>query len=103
MDQTMMNKEHMTHRTLGLIGIFVMTISASLGQTEAIYQAKFDSANAAYARGEFSLAQSGYESLLEDRVHFASEFNLGNAFFKQQQFGLAILHYERARQLTPNN
>ena len=103
MDQTMMNREHMLHRTLGLIGIFVMTISASLGQTEAIYQAQFDSANAAYARGEFSMAQSGYESLLEDRVHFASEFNLGNAFFKQQKFGLAILHYERARQLTPNN
>ena len=103
MDQTMMNREHMPHRMLGLIGIFVMTFSASLGQTEAIYQAQFDSANAAYARGEFSLAQSGYESLLEDRVHFASEFNLGNAFFKQQKFGQAILHYERARQLTPNN
>ena len=72
-------------------------------QTEEVYRAQFDSANSAYARGDFELAEAGYQSILKDRVHFDAEFNLGNAMFKQEKLGLAILHYERAKQLIPNN
>jgi tetratricopeptide (TPR) repeat protein len=84
-----------------LIGLSIW--NTAICQTEEEYRTEFDSANAAYARGDFELAEAGYEAILNDRVHFDAEFNLGNAMFKQQQLGLAILHYERAKQLIPNN
>lgn len=73
------------------------------GQEMLDYRATFDSANAAYARGEYMVAQTGYETILQDRIHFESEFNLGNTHFKQNALGQAILHFERARQLDPNH
>tara|TARA_B100000768_G_C11283777_1_gene380507 strand:+ start:1888 stop:2685 length:798 start_codon:yes stop_codon:yes gene_type:complete len=93
-----------TWTNTAFVAVIVLgSLSHARGQTEAIYKAQFDSANEAYARGEFDLAQTGYQTVLNDRVHFEAEFNLGNAFFKQQKYGLAILHYERARQLTPGH
>ena len=71
------------------------------GQTEI--QATFESANAAYTAGQYNEAIAGYESILTDRMHFESEYNLGNAYYKKGAWGQAILHYERAALLSPSN
>ncbi len=61
-------------------------------------------ANEAYARSEYSYAAELYEQVLEQGF-VASElhYNLGNAYFKNNRLGPAILHYERALRLDPVN
>ena len=63
----------------------------------------FAKANADYAAGNFPAAIAGYESLVKDRQWNASLFyDLGNAYFRAGDRGRAILNYERALALDPN-
>jgi tetratricopeptide (TPR) repeat protein len=64
----------------------------------------FDSANAAYSKGDFNSAISQYENLLTSGQE-APElyFNLGNAYFKTNKISYAILNYERAKKMNPDN
>jgi tetratricopeptide (TPR) repeat protein len=61
-------------------------------------------ANESYARSEYSYAIELYEQVLEQGFE-ASElhYNLGNAYFKNNRLGNAVLHYERALRLDPAN
>lgn len=82
--------------------ISLWTLAACTGaQTDL--ESAFDSANQAYANGDFATAIAGYESILENRLHFGTEYNLGNAYYKNEDWGPAILHYERALRLSPND
>jgi tetratricopeptide (TPR) repeat protein len=65
---------------------------------------KFDSANAAYAKGNYENAILLYEKIVSEGQE-APElyFNLGNAYFKSKKIALAILNYERAKKLNPDN
>ena len=59
-------------------------------------------ANAAYNEGRFATAVENYEAILADGLHSAKVyFNLGNAYFKQERLGKAILNYHRALRLAP--
>ncbi len=61
-------------------------------------QIAFDSANASYARGNFEKAIEQYESLIKSNsVSAEVYFNLGNAYYKTNNIGFAILNYERAK------
>ena len=84
--------------------LFIMMTSSSLWTQEpAALESTFEAANVAYADARYAEAQAGYESIVEGHLHFESEFNLGNAFFKQGKLGHSILHYERAKRLNPSN
>lgn len=64
----------------------------------------FDSANAAYAKGNYEKAIELYESLVNTNLISAElYFNLGNAHYKSNNIGLAILNYERAKKLNPDD
>ncbi|MGQ0829663.1 MAG: tetratricopeptide repeat protein [Bacteroidota bacterium] len=67
-------------------------------------KATLDSANTAYSKGDYSKAITLYESILSKNVE-APEiyFNLGNAYYKSNTLGLAILNYERAKKLDPQD
>ncbi len=59
-------------------------------------------ANAAYNEGRYTTAVENYEAILADGLHSAKVyFNLGNAYFKQERLGKAILNYHRALRLAP--
>jgi tetratricopeptide (TPR) repeat protein len=63
----------------------------------------FTKANADYAAGKFPAAIKGYESLVQSRHWNATLFyDLGNAYFRRGDLGRAILNYERALALDPN-
>ena len=64
----------------------------------------FDSANAAYASGNYKKAIVLYDSLTDSNLS-SSElyYNLGNAHYKSNNIGLAILNYERAKKLNPDD
>ena len=66
-------------------------------------QAKFDSANTFYERGEYASALEIYEDILSVSNHFASEYNAGNAAYKLSNIGSARIHYERALEMNPSH
>ena len=74
--------------------MFVAT--AAWSQTKA-------QADSAYINKDYAQAIQIYESLLEAGESGEVYYNLGNAYFKQDELGRAILNYERALLLQPGN
>jgi tetratricopeptide (TPR) repeat protein len=57
-----------------------------------------------YALGEFSKAIEQYKSLSEiSWISADLYYNIGNSYFRNNDIKSAILYYERARRLSPNN
>ncbi|MEZ4936279.1 MAG: hypothetical protein R2799_01660 [Crocinitomicaceae bacterium] len=64
----------------------------------------FDDANSLYTNESYDSAVIAYESLLEENQYsFEIFYNLGNAYFKTNRLGLAILNWEKARKIKPSN
>jgi tetratricopeptide (TPR) repeat protein len=81
------------------ISIFFALIfvsSASWAQTKA-------EADSAYINKEYTKAIDIYEQLLQQGESGEIYYNLGNAYFKQDKLGRAILNYERALIIQPGN
>jgi tetratricopeptide (TPR) repeat protein len=66
--------------------------------------AQFAKANQEYASGDFKVAIADYEELVRAGQDAPNLFyNLGNAYFRQKDFGRAILNYERTLALEPRH
>jgi len=66
--------------------------------------AQFANANQEYAAGDFKAAIDDYEELVRSGRDTPNLFyNLGNAYFRKNDFGRAILSYERALALDPHH
>lgn len=64
----------------------------------------WDLANTAYVNGDYAGAIAIYESILDRGLASARlYYNLGNAYFKEDRTGKAILFYRRALRLRPGN
>ena len=64
----------------------------------------WDSANEAYTGGDYQKAATLYTSLVQSGKQSAKlYYNLGNAYFKQNKLGNAILNYNRAQLLAPGD
>lgn len=64
----------------------------------------FDEANSAYQKGDYEVAISKYEMILEEGETSAElYFNLGNAHYKLNHVGPSIYYYEKALQLDPGD
>ncbi len=64
----------------------------------------WERANEAYVEGDFGLAANRYGELLARGESSARlYYNLGNACFKENRLGEAILYYRRALRLQPGN
>ncbi len=81
------------------IAILTIVVFAELQANDSI----FAKANTLYADGQYELAIQHYEQLItEEGVAPQLFYNLGNAFFKSNELGKAILNYERALRLYPD-
>src|SRR5437899_4032242 len=81
------------HANLFAFLFCVILTSSALAQSDA----DFANANQDYAQGNFKEAISGYETLVRSGQWSANLFyDLGNAYFRTDDFGHAILNYERA-------
>jgi len=83
---------------------FILSMILPLG----VYASDRDSvllrAEQYYMQNEFSKAIVEYQSLAESGLTSAELFyNLGNAYFKNHDIKSAILYYERAKRLAPND
>ncbi len=62
----------------------------------------FEEANELYEQKEYRQALEKYQVISEEGYESAAlYYNMGNAYFKSNQLGEAILYYERAQQLAP--
>lgn len=81
-----------------------MLLSGLIGHLSAQPTQLMEEANAAYANKNYQRAVENYEKILsEDYTSYVLHYNLGNAYFRTQELGKAILHYEKARQLAPGD
>ena len=61
-------------------------------------------ANEAYRTNDFTTAIEQYEAILQSGFESkAVYYNLGNAYYRNEELGKAILNYERARIQAPND
>ena len=83
------------------LAILLCVVTSLFGYAD---QDKFDQANDFYSQEAYDSAITLYESILtEDLYSFEVYYNLGNAYFKKNQLGLAILNWEKARKISPTN
>ena len=87
------------------IAIIVLLFCGGLHLTPLFAQsAAFKQANEQYNKKEYEQAVAAYSQLVADGCRDAVlYYNLGNAYFKNNQIGYAVLWYERALRLSPNN
>jgi len=84
---------------VGGILLLLSAVSPALGETP---EELFERGNAAYANARYGEAVRAYETVLKYDIRDPRvEYNLGNAYFRLGELGLAILHYERAHRLRP--
>lgn len=64
----------------------------------------FKKGGSSYEEGHYSQAINAYESIIKKGIKNSTiYYNLGNAYFKDNQMGKARLYYERAFRLSPRN
>jgi hypothetical protein len=64
----------------------------------------FDHANQLYQQGKLADARDAYEVILNNGYQSgALYYNLGNVYYKSGNIAKAVLNYERARQLVPDD
>ena len=64
----------------------------------------WQTANTAYNAGNYAQAEECYTRIVEQGLHSAAlYYNLANAHFKQDELGKALLYYNRALRLRPND
>lgn len=81
--------------------ILTIVISANLFASN---NALLDSGNTYYSNGEFEKAITAYETIVKSGLESAElYYNLGNAYYKENNLPYSILNYERAKLLAPDN
>lgn len=84
-----------TANTALLLMLMILPVTAMAATKEE--------ADAAYKRGNYQQAINDYEELLKKGQSAELYYNLGNAYFRTEDMPKAILNYERAYMLSPND
>src|SRR5580698_1456330 len=90
-----MNLRRHIYSTITLMGLLGLSAAVAASADD------FKAANQLYDNGKFAEAAAAYEKIEPKTAHVY--YNLGNAWFRQNKLGLAILDYARARQLAPRD
>jgi tetratricopeptide (TPR) repeat protein len=87
-----------------LLVMLLLVAAAGWTRGAAAQDARFDEANQLYQKGDYQGALEHYRQILADGWEApALYYNMGNAYFKLNQLGRAILFYERAKRLAPRD
>jgi tetratricopeptide (TPR) repeat protein len=89
---------------LAVVGLFLANQALLLAKPSTSAVEMMTTANKLYEEGQFEQAAQGYQQLVDQGFNdSALLYNLGNAYFKQGDYGRAILNYRRAEQLAPRD
>lgn len=81
----------------------ILILAVALSATAQTPRQLMQQGNDAYAKSDFAEAVRLYNTVLDAGYQSADlYYNLGNAHFRMEDYGLAILNYERALRLKPN-
>ena len=85
--------------------LIVLSLVFGLNSGYAIdFESLMQSGNHYYEQGEFAKAIAEYQKIIAaEGVSSTVHYNLGCAYFNEEVFGRAILHFEKARQLSPRD
>lgn len=90
--------------TIALVGALVALATAAAAQSLEQARERAREANRAYEEGDYATAVDGYrEALVLGLEHPIVLYNLGNAYHKRGELGLAIHAYLRAERLAPRD
>ncbi len=99
-------------RTIVIFSLMVLTVLMLFVANQVMLYAKppvaaketMATANQLYESSQFAQAAQGYEQLIDQGFTDSTlYYNLGNAYFKQGDYGRAILNYRQAEQLAPRD
>ena len=81
--------------------LFSFVSSGLMAEVQQVYMLK---ANKAYSEGAFTTAAELYQKVIASGYESPElYYNLGNSYFKLNEFASAILWYERAKRIDPGN
>ena len=84
--------------------LLLFTLSSQLIAQKKDALTLFHEANIAYQKQEYSKSISLYEDLIKNgNLSAEVYFNLGNSYFKEGNVPKAIINYERAKKLAPDD
>lgn len=87
-----------------IAAVFALAALSLTARAADDFAKSFEEANALYDQAKYSGAEKLYDSIAQDGHYSAALFyNLGNAEFRLDKTGAAILNYERALSLSPGN
>jgi tetratricopeptide (TPR) repeat protein len=87
---------------LAVFAAILLTTGIGFAQSGADYY--FEQGNTAYRNGDYELAAEWYQKILDAGYeNSVVHYNLGNCYYKLDKIGLAVLHYEKARKLAPDD
>ena len=91
-------------KAASLLLLFLVSTTLFAGFSKIDPLKTYHEANMAYQKLDFGQSIRLYEELIQNKNISASiYYNLGNAYFKNGNFAKAILNYERALKLTPDD
>lgn len=83
--------------------LILLLLATALNAAAQTPQQLMQRGNDAYAKGDFVAAAQAYNAVLDAGYESADlYYNLGNVYYRQEEYGLSILNYERALRLKPN-
>lgn len=92
------------HKITVTVALLFLLQHNVLADTATDKNAVWETANSLYAQKQYDSAADSYEKLLPGaEKNSAVHYNLGNAYYRLNKVGAAILHYEKTLQLDPDN
>ncbi|MCF6169864.1 MAG: tetratricopeptide repeat protein [Bacteroidales bacterium] len=90
------------NKLTALLALFLIAHSFNAGASDT--QLLMNAGNTAYNEGLYDSALVCYNRLVDEEMESAAlYYNMGNAYFKNNDLAAAILYYEKARKLAPND
>ena len=87
-----------------ILFIIVLMVTVIGLKAQTLQNQKFEKANYYYNEARYDTAVIIYESILNDGyVSAPLLYNIGNAYFKMREYPMAILNYEKALKIEPDN
>lgn len=87
-----------------LVGVLLLSVVGPARGQQHDPTGSISEAEAAYERGDFEAAAAGFRQAVDAGLdHALLHYNLGNAYFKQGELGLAVASYIRAHRLAPRD
>jgi tetratricopeptide (TPR) repeat protein len=97
-EDAMKKKSKNNIRTFGILLIVLLSLSLQTAQATTKTQA-----DSAYVQGNYQQAIILYEEILKSGQSAEIYYNLGNAYYRQDDITHAVLNYERALMLSPGD